>query len=174
MSGDAIWIESTRGADDEPVCKIAWGGDWWYAGTGPVRQTAADLMSCAAYAEWIHLLITKLGLPPAVVEQVTVDLMKISGRAADHGNPDTALLYPASGKRRGKREPVVIVRSHGQDGILSPAEARAMALRWLEVAEATESDQLVSEALRATGGTEEQAAKLFGYLRELRARAATS
>lgn len=42
-------------------------------------------------------------------------------------------------------------------------------LRWLEIAEATESDQLVSEALRAAGiddGTQE---KLFGYLRELRA-----
>ena len=53
-------------------------------------------------------------------------------------------------------------------GELSPQEARAMALRWLAVAEATESDQLVSEALRATGSDEAAAEKVFGYLRELR------
>ena len=43
-----------------------------------------------------------------------------------------------------------------------------MALRWLATAEATESDQLVSEALRATGSGDGEQEKLFGYLRKLR------
>ena len=43
-----------------------------------------------------------------------------------------------------------------------------MALRWLAAAEATESDQLVSEALRATGSDEGAQEKVFGYLRKLR------
>jgi hypothetical protein len=47
-----------------------------------------------------------------------------------------------------------------------------MALAWLEVAEATESDQLVAEALRAAGAVDEAAmGKVFGYLRELRGKA---
>ena len=49
-----------------------------------------------------------------------------------------------------------------------PAEARSMALQWLEAAEATESDQLVSEALRGTGFDGGQQERVFGYLRELR------
>ena len=76
------------------------------------------------------------------------------------------MLTPAGSTKR--REALVLVKRGSQDGALSPDEARAMALRWLAVAEATESDQLVSEALRATGSDEAGTEKVFGYLRELR------
>lgn len=82
---DTIWITSTRNADGKPVCELNWGPQGWYAPVADVRQTAMDLVSCAAYAEFIHLLITKVGLPPATVEAVTLDLMRIGGRTRDHG-----------------------------------------------------------------------------------------
>ena len=75
-------------------------------------------------------------------------------------------VKPAGSTKR--REALVLLKRGSQAGELNPDEARAMALRWLAVAEATESDQLVSEALRATGSDEAAAEKLFGYLRELR------
>jgi hypothetical protein len=168
---DTIWITSTRGPDDEPVCELSWGGERWYAPVADVRQTAMDLVSCAAYAEWIHLLITRVGLPPAAVESVTLDLMRIGGRTRDHGTDATISLFPASGTVRatGKREPRVILRRGDTDGMLTIAEAREMARDWMATAEATESDQLVAEAFRATQpGNDAGLDRLFGYLRKLR------
>ena len=43
-----------------------------------------------------------------------------------------------------------------------------MAVRFLEVAEATESDQVVSEALRGAGVDQAQQDRIFGYLQQLR------
>src|SRR5256885_724339 len=77
VRGDTRWITSTRGPDDEPVCEITWGPMPWYAPVADVRQTALDLMNCAAYAEWIHLLITKVEIPLATVEAIMVDMMRI-------------------------------------------------------------------------------------------------
>jgi len=173
MSKDtALWVASTRDPDGEPVCELTWGPVQWYAPVADVRQTALDLVSCAAYADMIKLLIAKVGLEPAVVEQVTLDLMRVAGRTRDHGTPSTIDVFPASGtsKARG-REAVVIFRRGGIDGMVTSVEAREMAQQWMAVAEATESDQLVAEAFRATfpgnGGLD----RLFGYLRKLRDRA---
>jgi hypothetical protein len=169
--GDTIWIVSTRGPDDEPMCELSWGGERWYAPVADVRQTAMDLVNCAAYAEWIHLLITKVGLPPATVSDITLDLMRIGGRTRDHGTDATIDLFPASGTRKatGKREPRVILKRGEQDGMLTIAEAREMARDWMAAAEATESDQLVAEAFRATlPGNDAALDRLFGYLRKLR------
>jgi hypothetical protein len=168
---EMIWIVSTRDPDGKPVCELTWASQSWYAPVADVRQTAMDLVSCAAYAEWIHLLITKVGLPPATVEQITLDLMRIAGRTRDHGTDATADLFPASGTRKatGQREPRVILKRGDLDGMITPAEAREMALAWLETAEATESDQLVAEAFRATQrGNDAGLDRLFGYLRKLR------
>lgn len=171
---DVLHITSTRGPDDAPVCELTWGGERWHAPVADVRQTALDLVSCAAYADFIHLLVTRVGLPPATVEAVTVDLMRTSGRTRDHGMDSTVDIIPASGTRRatGERVPRVILKRGDQDGMLTPAEAREMARDWMAVAEATESDQLVSEALRAVPpGNDAVAPRLFGYLRKLRERA---
>jgi hypothetical protein len=168
---DTIWIVSTRDPDGKPVCELSWGAERWHAPVAEVRQTAMDLVSCAAYAEFIHLLITKLDLPPATVEAVTLDLMRIGGRTRDHGTEATVDLFPASGTVRatGKREARVILRRGGLDGMLTIAEARQMAGDWMAAAEATESDQLVAEALRATlPGNDAALDRLFGYLRKLR------
>jgi hypothetical protein len=161
---ESIWIESTRGPDDEPVCLITFGPLQWYAPVEDVRETAIDLVTCAAYAEMMMTLIVRVNLSAAVVSQFATDLL--SGRDKRYfGARTTMTLLPAGSSKR--REALVLLKRGSQDGALSPDEARAMALRWLAVAEATESDQLVSEALRATAAGVDPDS-LFGYLRELR------
>jgi hypothetical protein len=162
---ESIWIESTRGPDDEPACLITWGSLQFYAPVEDVRQTALDLITCAAYAEMMMTLIVKAGLGADVVSQFTSDLLSGAGRSF-FGAKTTVTLLPAGSSKR--REALVLLSRGSMRGAVSPDEARAMALRWLAVAEATESDQLVSEALRATGADEAATEKLFGYLRELR------
>ena len=164
--GESIWIESTRGPDDEPACLITWSALQYYAPVDDVRETAIDLVTCAAYAEMMMTLIVEVNLPANVVSQFTTDLL--SGRDKRYfGAKTTMMLMPAGSSKR--KEPLVLLNRGSLKGAVSPDEARAMALRWLAVAEATESDQLVSEALRATGSTEYEQEKLFGYLRKLRA-----
>jgi hypothetical protein len=65
---------------------------------------------------------------------------------------------------------VLMHRGSMREAVL-PAKAREMAAAWLAVAEGTESDQLVSEALRSVGVDDETQERLFGYLRQLRAAA---
>jgi hypothetical protein len=171
MPDDGIWIESTRGPDDKPVCLITWGSMQWYAPVADVRVTALDLLTCAAYAEMAMHLKLALDLDAGTASALMSDLLS-QQRSEEFGTLSTITLMPAGSTKR--RLAVVLLRrvrgGSGWDGEVDAAEARAMALRWLEVAEATESDQLVSEALRATRvcGTAGQE-KLFGYLRELRA-----
>ena len=162
---ESIWIESTRGPDDEPVCQVTWGPIQCYAPVEDVRQTAIDLVTCAAYSEMMMTLVLKVGLSADVVSQFTTDLLSGAGRSY-FGAKTTMTMLPAGSTKR--REALVLLKRGSQDGMLSPDEARAMALRWLAAAEGTESDQLVSEALRATGSDEAATEKLFGYLRELR------
>ena len=162
---DSIWIESTRGPDDEPCCLITFGPLQAYASVEDVRTTALDLITCAAYAELMMTMVVKVNLSADVVSRFATDLLSGAGRRF-FGAKTTLLLTPAGSTRR--REALVLVKRGSQAGELSPDEARAMALRWLAVAEATESDQLVSEALRATGSDEAGTEKVFGYLRELR------
>ena len=162
---DSIWIESTRGPDDEPCCLITFGPLQAYASVDDVRTTALDLITCAAHSEFMMTMVVKVGLSAEIVSRFATDLLSGAGRRF-FGAKTTLLLTPAGSTRR--REALVLVKRGSQDGALSPDEARAMALRWLAVAEATESDQLVSEALRATGSDEAGTEKVFGYLRELR------
>ena len=160
---DTIWVASVRDPDGQPVCEINWGAKHYYAPVADVRQTAVDLVTCAAYAEMM-MKLTGLGLPAAHVSAFTSDLLSDAGRTM-FGTPKTVTLLPAGSTRR--REALVLIKRGSSEGALSPDEARAMALRWFEVAEATESDQLVAEALRAVG-SEADTGRLFGYLRELR------
>lgn len=164
-TGDTIWIESTRGPDDEPACLITWGALRYYAPVGDVRQTAVDLVTCAAYAEITMTMLVTLNLPPQVASRFASALLSLSGRRY-FGAKTTVTMLPAGSSKR--REALVTLNRGSLDAVVSAEEARAMALQWLEIAEATESDQLVSEALRATGSDAGTQEKLFGYLRELR------
>lgn len=172
MTGyDAIWIASTRDPDGEPVCEITFGPVQWYAPVAAVRDTALDLVSCAAYADMSKLLVEKIGLAPGIVELMMADLLRAAGRTTNHGHPDTIMVYPAGGTRprgRGReRQALVIFKRGSVDGMVTAAEARVMARDWMAVAEATESDQLVAEAARAVlPGAD--TGRLFGYLRKLR------
>ena len=167
LAGAGIWIQSTRGPDDEPVCEITWGPLQCYASVGDVRETAIDLVTCAAYAEMMMTLVTRVKLSADIVSRFATHML--DGRDKRYfGSKTTMTLLPAGSTKR--REALVLLKRGSLDGALSPDEARAMALRWLAVAEATESDQLVAEALRATTALSgAQVEKLFGYLRELRA-----
>lgn len=162
---DSIWIESTRGPDDEPACLLTWGALQCYASVDDVRETAIDLVTCAAYAEMMMTLVLKAGIPAATVSQFATDLLS-GGDKRFFGTKATVTMLPAGSSKR--REAFVLLKRGSQEGSVSPAEARAMALRWLATAEATESDQLVSEALRATGTDDAGQEKVFAYLRELR------
>lgn len=162
---DTLWIESTRGPDDEPVCGLTWGPLQWYAPVEDVRATALDLITCAAYAEMMMTMVLRVGVPPETASAFATDLLSGAGRTG-FGRDTTVSMLPAGSSKR--RAAFVLLDRGAQKGVLNPREAREMALYWFSVAEATESDQLVSEALRATGGDEGQAEKVFGYLRELR------
>ena len=130
-----------------------------------VRATALDLITCAAYAEMMMTMVLRVGVPPEMASALATDLLSDAGRKG-FGKDTTVSLLPAGSSRR--REAFVLLDRGAQRGVLSPREAREMALRWLATAEATESDQLVSEALRATGTDDAGHEKVFGYLRELR------
>ena len=161
---DTLWVESTRGPDDEPACLFTWGAFQWYAPVDEVRKSALDMVSCAAYSEMMMLLVAKLRLDGKTASAVITDLLASSG-VRQLGSDDTVDLLPGGSTRTG--EAVVLLGHGSKRGMVAPAEARTMALQWLRAAEATESDQLVSEALRGTG-LDDNAERVFGYLRELR------
>lgn len=149
MAGDehgSIWIESTRDPDGQPVCLVTFDKLQYYAPVEDVRATAIDLVSAFA-----------------------TDLLAGGGKRY-FGAKTTLTLMPAGSSKQ--RQALVLLNRGSQDGALTPDEARAMALAWMATAEATESDHLVSEALRATGTDEAGQEKVFGYLRQLRTAAA--
>ena len=78
MAGDehgSIWIESTRDPDGQPVCLVTFDKLQYYAPVEDVRATAIDLVTCAAYAEMMMTLITRLDLPAATVSAFATDLL---------------------------------------------------------------------------------------------------
>jgi hypothetical protein len=63
----------------------------------------------------------------------------------------------------------VILKRGSHQGAVDPAEARTLGRQWFEVAEATESDSLVDEALTSLGllnATERT--RVFGYMKAVR------
>jgi hypothetical protein len=162
--GDSIWVESTLNPDGEPACGISWGPLQCYAPVPDVRETAIDLVTCAAFSEMMMELV-RAGIPPGTVSQFATSLL--SGREKRHfGATTTMTLAPAGSSAR--KEALVLLKRGSLKGALSPDEAREMAMHWLAVAEATESDQLLAEALRAAAVSDSGQATVFGYLRELR------
>ena len=162
---ESIWIESTRGPDDEPACLITWGPIQAYPTVAAVRETALDLVTCAAYAEMMMTLVATLELPGSTASAFVTDLL--DGRAKRYfGSKETVTMLPAGSTKTGAA--YVLLHRGSQRGDLTPAEARTMALQWLAAAEATESDQLISEALRSAGVDKGRQARVFGYLRALR------
>jgi hypothetical protein len=166
---DTVWIQSTRGPDNDPVCQLTWGPLQWYAPVDAVRDTALDLITCAAYADMMLLLITEVRLPPQVVSRFASHLVSQGRDKRYFGAKTTITLIPAGGHDdHGRREAVVLLQRGSKKAFISPATARQMALDWLAAAEATESDQKVSEALAAANVDPDRQDMLFAYLRQLR------
>lgn len=162
---DTLWVESTRGPDDEPACLITWGPLQWYAPVEDVRSAALDMLTCAAYAEMMMQLVAKLSLPAGTASAFIMDLLDGRG-GRGFGSKATVTLLPAGSTKTGTA--VVVLSRGSKRGLVFAAEARSMAMQWLGAAEATESDQLVTEALRSTGTDAAGQERLFGYLKELR------
>ena len=165
---EILSVISTRGPDDEPVCELQWHGESWYAPVADVRVTAQDLITCAAYADLMMHLMATLRLPGETVAALMSDLLSRQ-RSEEFGTASTITVMPAGSSKR-KMAVVLLKRDRGGawEGEIDTGEARKMAVRFLEVAEATESDQLVSEALGAVGMNPLAQERVFGYLRELR------
>jgi hypothetical protein len=95
------------------------------------------------------------------VQAFAEDIIRSSGRRF-FGAKTTFTMTPASANSG--RTAVVVMQRGKWDGLVTAAEARDMALAWLSVAEATESDQLVSGALDAAGLSGDTQAMIFALL----------
>jgi hypothetical protein len=160
-----LWVESTREPDDEPVCLFTWGTLQWYAPVAAVRQAALGLITCAAYAELIMFLVAKMNMDGKTASMFVADLLVQAGHG-HLGSAETVEMVPA-GSTQAKKA-VVLVKRGVVQGIVETPKATEMAQQWLEAAEATESDQLIGEALRAAAVSDDSQERVFGYLRELR------
>jgi hypothetical protein len=168
FEGDpVITIVATRDPDGSPACLLRWSDAEWVASVEDVRMTALDLMVCAAYAEVMMHLLKVLKLPAETVSRLFADLMRSATGRECFGTRTTFAMSPAGSSSAG-RAFVVFVRGSLQGGV-SANEARNMALAWLQVAEASESDQLVVEALRTAGHLQPgELDGMFAYLQALR------
>jgi hypothetical protein len=83
------------------------------------------------------------------------------------GHRDTLMLMPGASTFR-KAGAVIIQHNHTKASV-DPDEARVMGRNWLEVAEASESDSLVDEALTHFGLLNQtERNRVFDYMRAAR------
>jgi hypothetical protein len=167
--GGTLWIESTRGGapdGDARVRLIVPGEGEFHPPVDDVRQTALDLITCAAWADLMLSLTDHLGLTPDVVGAMVSELLRRSGRRRAFGRPSTINLLPAGSSAT--RTALVLIDRGEFEGMVTAEHARGMALAWLEVAEATESDNLVSRGLAFLGAAPALTVDLFAWLRRQR------
>ena len=168
-SDETMWVESVSGPDGQPVVQVSWRGLDWYPSVADVRATAIDLVTAAAYAEMMMELIATVGVPSETAAAAMTSMLASTGRKR-FGTPGTIDMLPAGSTKR--REAVVLLRRRTTDewdSMVSPAEARDMALGWLGAAEATESDMLLARAMRDTGvGRSDHIDAVFARMKELR------
>ncbi len=170
MADTVITIVPVRDPDQPGSCLLSWQGRDWIAPLPDVRATAVDLFTVAAYADLMILMAVRLRLDPGTVSAMASDLISQTGRTS-FGTEQTISLLPVGSSK--KRQGLVLIRRQRLEGVVDTATARQMGLTWLAAAEAAESDQLVTEALRTAGGIpEERIEGLFAYLRELRSKGA--
>jgi hypothetical protein len=161
-----ITIVPGRDPDASASCLLSWQGLDWIAGVDRVRATALDLVTAAAWAELMMLLIVKTRLPVGTVSAMAGDLLARSGRT-ELGSQATVTLTPVGSSAT--RTPLVLLRRGPLQGLLTTTGARQMGLDWLSTAEAADSDRRVTQALRVVGElSEPRIEALFAYLRDLR------
>lgn len=162
-----ITIVPGRDPDAPTDCLISWQGQDWTAPVDVVRATVVDLFTVATWADVMMHVTMKLGLDPHTASEFTGDLIVSQTGRRDWGYAETLSLLPVGSTK--DKQGLVLIRRRHLDGIVTTETARQMGLQWLTAAEAAESDQLVTEALRTAGGlSEERIEGLFAYLRELR------
>lgn len=159
---DQVWIESTRASGGQPdACRLHWGKAEWLATVADVRATATDMITCAAYAEVMMAMQAKLELHPKVISRfmstVLADAHPDRADQSALGLESTLLLMPAGSSKSGEAvvllervEPVGqagVYHAIRQRGMVGAAEARNMAAQWFLVAEGSEQDRLLVEAI---------------------------
>lgn len=167
-----IWITSRRAQDDAPpVCLLSWDGQEKYVPVPAVRQVAEDLMTCAAYADLIGELL-RVGLPGDVIEPMVAAIA--SKRDRKYFGAKGAIFLRPGGSSARKQGAVMIAHRNLFDdgkynGSLSPDQARTMARRWFQAAEASESDTLFDKTLRRAGWLSDADLKaVFDHLYDIR------
>lgn len=167
---DVLRIVSLRaaGEDGSAVCRLSWHGLDWHATAAAVRQTAIDLVTAAAYADLIGVLLRTGRSTQGVQRLLSSVLTRAEPGRTFLGHRDTIRLGPAGSSRNSAG--AVIVQRGSLGGQLDPGEARAMARQWFEAAEASEQDVLFTGVLtRAQWLTAEEMEAVFGLVAEHRA-----
>jgi hypothetical protein len=160
-----VWIESTRGPQGNPACRLTVGGITGYPPVEDVRGTALDLIEASVWAEFALELTQSLDLAPRVVARMVSQILDKTGRGM-FGRRTTLEIFPAGSSSRGVA--LVRLRRADYEGELITSEARVMASYWLAVAEATESDGLVGRGLAHLGVEPRVTLDLFAWLRTQR------
>lgn len=139
-------IRSTLDEHGKAACLIQWGPVEALLDPATVTATARDLMAAASSAE------TDIALVGAFREDLGADdqmlgvvLTKVRGRRPMSPTPVALRIEAVAGHRTGL--PLVHIARGSMKGELSPDEARAMAVHWIEAAAAAQIDVRIRYAL---------------------------
>jgi hypothetical protein len=164
---DVCFIRSTLDDDGRAACLVTWGPVQALLAPDVVRATARDLMAAATAAE------TDIALIEAFREEFRADdttlgivLTQVRQRRAVPPASPALRIHAVAGARTGL--PLVHFSRGSMTGELSPAEAREMAMNWLEAAVAAQIDVRLRYALGEWDRlTPDKVERLFALVREV-------
>lgn len=159
-----LWINTApRTAQDvrdgaPPTCLITWGELEWYAPAEDVVTTARDVMTSAAYGDFIADLL-EARTPGPTIQRMLQELLPraLGGRRPAWGGMlglgTTVGVMPGGSTRQ--KAGVVLIKRGSLAGSVTPDGARVMAQHWIETAVAARHDELVGMALADVLGLED-------------------
>lgn len=140
------YIASTVDDDGKAACLLTWGPIQALLPIEVVLATAQDLMAAAARAETdIDLINAFRGDFNADDRMLAVVLTKVRGRRSAPNVKVALRIEAVAGHETGL--PYVMTGRGSMRGQLSPDEARAMAVQWIETATAARIDVRLRYAL---------------------------
>jgi hypothetical protein len=140
------YIASTVDDDGKAACLLDWGPIQALLPIEVVLATAQDLMAAAARAETdVDLINAFRGDFNADDRMVAVVLTKVRGRRSSPNVKVALRIEAVAGRETGR--PYVVTSRGSMRGQLSPDEARAMAVQWIDAAAAARIDVRLRYAL---------------------------
>lgn len=144
--GGVCSIHSTLDDDGKAACLIEWGPIQALLAIEVVMATARDLTAAAARAETdVDLINAFRGDFNADDRMLAVVLTKVRGRRSAPNAKVALRIEAVAGHETGM--PYVTISRGSMRGQLSPDEARAMAVQWIETATAARIDVRLRYAL---------------------------